>query len=789
MSSPLLRVADSIRLGSAIVPLLGQANIWVEDSLANDASIRLTQSIICEALEGTAPGQLEVTVFDSDLTGLAAPFWPLNSGGEKILHILNDEQQFKSTLRFLRDHVQGVKNVMQGKDRDLATFRRRVDYPVEGYKLIVISTDFSFLDERTQIDLSVLLKSAPAAGVSFLIHSMTLGASPAVIAMCDHMTMKRAAIERDGDDTVSDWQACSPDQLIGMSQTIARSLASTEMDPLEFAEVQPLESGWDNSSHNGVTFSLGKYGSQTVEITLGDELNQRHNMLVTGAVGQGKSNLISVIIHSLCQRYSPEELQLYLLDFKEGITLQPFFNSDTGEYLPHARVLGLEADREFGLSVLRNLFDIYKSRMKTFKAAGVQNIRQFRASGHKDNMPRIVVIIDEFQMMFAERDKISDEIADLLVRGVRLYRASGIHIILASQTIGGNMALMGSAGDGLFGQVPVRVALKNSLAESRATLSDKNDAAAHLRAREAIVNDDYGDVSANRKTSIAFADERVLAPLRLTWWQQARSTTEPPYVFVGERRRSLTDDLAALAALPARATSVPLAFLGSRIEVDARPLALPFGRDIGRNIGLFGQGEAVIEIESIVLSLALQRPATRFVVLDCLDDVPSWDTTKEVFAAMLAQAGCTIATVPKDNVAAVINQVADGLTTHQHATDTVLIGLGLDRIRMMPAEFQDIVKTGPVSGVHVIGWWLKIDSFREHVGYGGDAFFDIRLALRLDGQSAKQLVADPLLEWKPAGNRMLAWDSTELTEAIRVIPYSMLDPDTVVRARGRIDGL
>jgi hypothetical protein len=784
MSSPLLRVAESIQLGSAAIPLLGQSNIWVEDSLADDSSIKLTQAIMQKALEGTAPGQLEVTVFDDGLSGLAAPFWPLNSGGEKILNILNDEQEFRATLRFLRDHVQGVKNVMQGKDRSLADFRRRVDYPVEGYKLIIISTDFSFLDEATQVDLGVLLKAAPAAGASFVIHSMTLGANPSVVAMCDHMTVKRAAIEREGEDPVIGWQAPASDDLITMSQTVARSLATAKMDPLAFADVQPLQATWDATSQDGVTFAIGKYGLQTVEVTLGDELNQRHNMLVTGAVGQGKSNLISVIIHSLCQRYGPSEVELYLLDFKEGVTLQPFFNAETGEHLPHARVLGLEADREFGLSVLRNLFDIYKRRMKTFKAAGVQNIRQYREAVPQGAMPRIVVIIDEFQMMFSERDKVSDEIADLLVRGVRLFRACGIHVILASQTIGGNMSLMGSAGEGLFGQVPVRVALKNSLAESHATLSDKNDAAAHLRAREAIVNQDYGDVSANRKTSIAFADEATLAPLRTAWWQRSRGATRPPYVFIGERKRSLSDDAAALAARPSRADMAPTVFLGSLIEVDARPLEAPFGRDVGRNIGLFGQGEAVIEIESIALSLAVQRPGTRFVVLDCLDGNSSWDGTREAFAAMVGQTGCAFAVAPKGEVEATLMEEAGRLTDGDQPSDTVLIGLGLDRMRTMPLEFQDIVKTGPTAGVHTIGWWLKMDSFREHVGYGGDAFFDIRLALRLDSQSAKQLVADPLLEWKPSDNRMLAWDSSELAEAVRVIPYSVLDPATVARLRG-----
>ena len=154
-----------------------------------------------------------------------------------------------------------------------------------------------------------------------------------------------------------------------------------------------------------------------ITITLGDEINQRHNALVTGAVGQGKSNLISVIVHSLCHRYSPEELELYLLDFKEGVTLQRFTDGPQGEYLPHARVLGLEADREFGLAVFKYLFEVYSSRMKQFKQAGVQSLREYRMQLPNSRMPRVVLIVDEFQMMFSERDKLSDQIADLLQKG------------------------------------------------------------------------------------------------------------------------------------------------------------------------------------------------------------------------------------------------------------------------------------------------------------------------------------------------------------------------------------
>lgn len=781
MATKLLDVAESIPLGSATLDLLGRANVWIEDSLEGRSSIGLTQWMMQEALRRTCPGQLELIVFDDALSGLSAPFEPVNSGGERLLQVLNDQQSFKTVLAYLRDHVQGVNNVMQGRSASLAAFRQAVDYPVESFKLIVLSTDVSTLDDDTQNQLAVLLKAGPKAGVTFLIHSMTLGANPFLVAMCDRYRIKQGEIRTEDDRVPAQgWRPPSADELITTARSVAAALTTAEMAPIRFHDVQPPTGSWSGSSVDGITFAVGRYGLSTVEITLGDELNQRHNMLVTGAVGQGKSNLISVIIHSLCHRYSPREIEFCLLDFKEGVTLQAFHNDASGEYLPHARVLGLEADREFGLSVFRDLFAIYKDRMRTFKAAGVQNIKKYREAHPGVVLPRIIVIVDEFQMMFAERDRISDEIADLLVKGVRLFRACGIHVILASQTIGGNLSLMGSAGEGLFGQVPIRVALKNSLSESHATLGPRNDAATHLRAREAIVNLDYGDPSTNRKTSIAWADESVLAPLRHSWWDAARSRTSAPYVFLGERRRSLDDDAQLLRELVGGTT--PTALLGARIEVGSRPLALPLSRDLGRNIALLGPGDAVTELESIALSLAAQGRSRgcRFVVLDLLGAEELWQETRDAFVGALTGLGIGVQVIPRSGVAECIRSLASTATASEATNETTyVLGLGMDRCRDMPTEFQDLCRIGPASGVHTLGWWLKPDSFQDQVGYGGAAYFDIKVALRLDTQSVRQFMNDPLLEWKPAENRMLVWDSAEMAAPARVIPYTVFSPRTL----------
>lgn len=86
-------------------------------------------------------------------------------------------------------------------------------------------------------------------------------------------------------------------------------------------------------------------------------------------------------------------------------------------------------------------------------------------------------------------------------------------------------------------------------------------------------------------------------------------------------------------------------------------------------------------------------------------------------------------------------------------------------------RFQDLCRVGSLAGIHLIGWWLKADSFQEHIGYGGQSGFDVKAAYGLDTQSARRFFDDPLLEWMPKDNRMMVWDSAEMARPVRVIPY------------------
>ena len=75
------------------------------------------------------------------------------------------------------------------------------------------------------------------------------------------------------------------------------------------------------------------------------------HVLIAGKTGSGKSTLLHALITNLALRYSPDEVELYLVDFKKGVEFKTYARRD----LPHARVIAIESEREFGLSVLERL--------------------------------------------------------------------------------------------------------------------------------------------------------------------------------------------------------------------------------------------------------------------------------------------------------------------------------------------------------------------------------------------------------------------------------------------------
>src|SRR5262249_36123564 len=138
------------------------------------------------------------------------------------------------------------------------------------------------------------------------------------------------------------------------------------------------------------------------------------HVLVAGKTGSGKSTLLHALITNLALHYGPEEVELYLIDFKKGVEFKTYATHE----LPHAPVIAVESEREFGLSVLQRLDAELKRRGDLFRAACVQDVAAYRekcmspaTAAGAQALPRILLVVDEFQEFFVEDDKLSQEAA------------------------------------------------------------------------------------------------------------------------------------------------------------------------------------------------------------------------------------------------------------------------------------------------------------------------------------------------------------------------------------------
>jgi S-DNA-T family DNA segregation ATPase FtsK/SpoIIIE len=89
----------------------------------------------------------------------------------------------------------------------------------------------------------------------------------------------------------------------------------------------------------------------------------------------GKSNLYHVLLCGLARRYSPEELNVYLIDGKDGVEFQPYRS------LPHARVVALHSEPELSRSVLAELVAEMGRRNELFGKIKVVNVTDYRTLG------------------------------------------------------------------------------------------------------------------------------------------------------------------------------------------------------------------------------------------------------------------------------------------------------------------------------------------------------------------------------------------------------------------------
>lgn len=476
-----------------------------------EAAVDLLQVVMLRLLTTLPPGKIRFTIIDP--IGLGenfSAFMHLADYDELLVtsRIWTEASHIEQRLTDLTEHMETVfQTYLRNEFKTIEEYNDFAGEVAEPYHILVVAGFPSNFSEQSARRLMSIMSSGPRCGV------YTLMSVDPQITMPPNFRLEDAEHEATcltwteegfmfGEEEIA-WlplevnKAPEPDEFSRIVKRVGDASKDARRVEVAFERIAPTEL-WQQDSRGGLDVPLGRAGATKLQhMRLGKGTSQ--HVMIAGKTGSGKSTFMHILVTNLALHYSPDEVEFYLIDFKKGVEFKTYAANE----LPHAQVIAIESDREFGLSVLQRLDGILKERGDLFRDRGVQDIASFR-NGNPERMPRIMLLIDEFQEFFTEDDRISQTSSLLLDRLVRQGRAFGMHVMLGSQTLGGAYSLARST----LGQVAVRIALQCSEGDAHLILSEENTAARLLtRPGEAIYNDANGLLEGNHPFQIAWLDD------------------------------------------------------------------------------------------------------------------------------------------------------------------------------------------------------------------------------------------------------------------------------------------
>lgn len=483
---------------------------------------KLIQPLLLKLFMSFPAGKLEATMIDPLELGASFPDIPKLAEGPNSARIIDtkiwsNEKDIEKAIATLR---QRLENMTQAYGEDHISRLKK-----EVVRILAI-TDFpvNFTDSALK-NLHAIVRKSASLGVCVLIcandneleklkqrnNTLVAEIAQSVVetkANGNRLMLVGTANERlflrlDAmEDVIKNKEKILPI----ISNAIEHSQLKVERFDSMYKEDIYDSNNWFTGNHDEIAIPIGIKGASTiVKMVMGrGGGSTEHHALVAGKTGSGKSTFFHTLILSTLISYSPDEVQMYLLDFKEGVE----FSIYTRYRLPSLRVVAINSEREFGLNVLKELCTELETRTKHFTRYGVSDINGYVKLSDVPKVPKLLLIFDEVQELFrsnGERDTISSECLSCLNKLVMQGRAMGIHIILACQDFRNCSGL-----EAYFSQMDIRIGISGNKNGASSILDADNDGLGALEgtaAGTAIYNGGGGVQSANNVFQISFIDE------------------------------------------------------------------------------------------------------------------------------------------------------------------------------------------------------------------------------------------------------------------------------------------
>lgn len=564
----------------------------------------------------------------------------------KLISSPNDWSQLKDALRSkMAKALEEYGNVVKYNES-----KNRVVVP---YDVVVVTDYQKCLNEMRDID--ALFENGHKGGIYFvLMNNLDFNSDreiDSLLALKDYYQV--LDVESFGNYSKNAFIRCTP---ILDNPILAKACFNYINEGAEMPQVAAANVDYDKMLSAGFT-SIDKamvipVGSSEngglVDFTL-DTVSHIHCFII-GQSGTGKSVFLHDVIIGAMAKYSPEELELYLMDFKiGGVEFNRYKNEK------HVKALLVDnSDIQITLEILRDISNKMRERGKLLRASGVSNIVEYNQVNPDKKMPRIVFIADECHVMFptmnSKEAKLYREISEILQKIAKEGRSQGVHLILATQTIA-----QAEISSEILNNISDFYLLKCSPGDSERLVRGSVDTTSQLKTGQVLHHDIDNDV--------VFKSTYLPTPEALEIIKKINSKTKlyqnNQFYFVGSQIFKIDDEVRSLLT---KKTSVAL---GRSIDTKMEPVMIPLRNEYADNVMLFGindEEQVSRTVMATIRSLRISNKEVKIKVINCLPTdlgnttkmLKNWETKGEI--DLLNPASCgkeleSIATSIKERTA------------------------------------------------------------------------------------------------------------------------------------------
>lgn len=421
-----------------------------------------------------------------------------------------------------------------------------------------------------------------------------------------------------------------------------------------------------------------------------DEASHAH-AFVLGQSGSGKSVFLHNIICNAALKYSPDSLQMYLLDFKLG-------GVEFNRYrdVKHVKALLVDnSDQQITLEILRDLYETMRRRGELLRNAGVSSLRGYNDLFPDARLPRIILAVDECHELFRDRiDRTQGEINAIVTKIAKEGRSQGVHLLFATQTLAN-----ANIPSELLNNVSDYYLLKCAQTDAEKLVRDSSKLTSALTTGWLL----YAHED-KREIFQAYYAGRERMDENLARIQERTSDFIAGDRFFFSGKQSFPLDSSVLAGLSGMSKRTPSGFMGRSIDLSQSPVGFRLGPRLSENVLYFGINTGLqttrTVLDTLVTLIASYRRLSRecdFYVINCLN-LPE-EGPHESLLVELEKCGCAI--VDGSDRGKLLSGLADKVRNHT-AADTVVVILGQERFRELRLEMPLEPAKEAASGIQTL---------------------------------------------------------------------------------------